>query len=483
MKAALAAALVCCAVWASSPSAQPARRLWRSPAGSRHVVVGVQVAVGAVAALTSAVWWWVGRNGGVGIVVMLLAGGLIALLVHRLVEGVRTRRIRRQRSRAVIELCDALAAELRAGLPAVVAIERAVAIWPAWSAVVTAARLGGDVPGTLRAAGAAPGARGLRAVAAGWEVAERTGAALADVLDHIGAGLRSDDDARSEVVASLAPPRATAKMLAVLPAFGLALGAAMEAHPVDFLLHTTVGLGCLGGGIIFGAPGSALGRAARRRRGVLMTWVAALMAAAAGWWAVADRSGALGRLIGRDVMRGRQRGKAGPAVWVEDPRRRGLLCVGAVGAFVGLLAGMWVAALAAIPAGLLLSWWLGRLEPPSVAAEREQTARDLPVAVDLVAACSYVGRPLEQSLEIVAAAVGGPLGARLEGVTARLALGADPRSEWQRVGADELMAPLARTMSALVSRGHLSSTDLPGWLRTGAASDVRRSRCVPARSG
>ncbi len=199
--------------------------------------------------------WWFGRTSGAGIVVVSLAGSLIVLMGQRLVEGATSRRVRRQRACAVIEFCDALAAELRAGLPAVAAIERAVAVWPAWSAVATASRLGGDVAGTLRVAGAEPGAGGLRAVAAAWQVAECSGAALADVLDQIGAGLRSDEDARSEVIASLAPPRATAKMLAVLPVFGLGLGTAMEARPVDFLLRTTVGLGCLGGGVVLALVG------------------------------------------------------------------------------------------------------------------------------------------------------------------------------------------------------------------------------------
>jgi tight adherence protein B len=72
---------------------------------------------------------------------------------------------------------------------------------------------------------------------------------LAQVLDRLAAGLRSDDEARAEVTAALGPPRATAKMLAVLPVFGLVLGSSMGARPIDFLLHTGPGLGCLLGGV------------------------------------------------------------------------------------------------------------------------------------------------------------------------------------------------------------------------------------------
>ncbi len=136
-----------------------------------------------------------------------------------------------------------------------------------------------------------------------------------------------------------------------------------------------------------------------------------------------------------------------------------------------MLAGPWVAAVVALPAGWGLSWWLGRLEPPSVTRDRELTARDLPVAVDLLAACAYVGRPPEQSLAIVASAVGGPLGARLEAVTARLALGADPHGEWQRVAVDEELAPLARAMLRSLESGAPLVDGL-----TRLAADRRRER-------
>ena len=46
------------------------------------------------------------------------------------------------------------------------------------------------------------------------------------------------------MAASLAPARATAKLLACLPVFGLALGMSMGARPLDFLLGS--GLGAVG---------------------------------------------------------------------------------------------------------------------------------------------------------------------------------------------------------------------------------------------
>ncbi len=249
----LAAALVFGCVWtALADQAAGIRQL-----GSRGLQRPRQPVLrraGAGAALCVAGAWMLWDSGPRTLLVAAM-GAAAAAVLQRLVRGAARRRARVRRSSAVIELCDALSAELRAGLPTVVAIERAVADWPEWSPVVTAARLGADVPTSLRGASDEPGAEGLRAVAASWEVAEQSGAALADVLDQIAIGLRSDEDARAEVAAALAPPRATAKMLAALPLFGLGLGYSMDADPLDFLLHSTVGLGCLGAGVALALTG------------------------------------------------------------------------------------------------------------------------------------------------------------------------------------------------------------------------------------
>jgi tight adherence protein B len=180
--------------------------------------------------------------------VLTLAGGavIVGWVSSRLLAGWRRREARSRSRVAVIEFCDALSAELEAGLPAVTAMERAGASWLPLSGVVNAARLGDDVAEALRsAASSTPGAEGLRSVAAAWDVAAHSGAALAVVLARVGAGLRCDEEAHSEVIAALGPPRATAKMLAVLPLFGIALGVSMGTDPLSFLLQTTVGSVCL----------------------------------------------------------------------------------------------------------------------------------------------------------------------------------------------------------------------------------------------
>jgi tight adherence protein B len=190
--------------------------------------------------------------------ILLLAGGAAAVgwVGHRLLADWRLRQARGRSRAAVVEFCDALAAELEAGLPAVTAMERACESWPALSSVVGSARLGDDVGVALRhCAASTPGAEGLRSVAAAWDVAAHPGAALARVLARVAAGLRSDEEARAEVTAALGPPRATAKLLAVLPVFGIALGASMGADPVGFLLQSTPGVMCLAAGTALALTG------------------------------------------------------------------------------------------------------------------------------------------------------------------------------------------------------------------------------------
>ena len=179
----------------------------------------------------------------------------VAIVVRHLVRCQRRRSLARRRAQQVLDVCDALAAELHAGIRLSSAIERACRPWPDLAAVAVTSQLGGDVVAALHRAGDPPGAGGMRAVAAAVEVADRSGASLARVLDRTGESLRHELDARAEVTAALGPPRATARMLMVLPLFGLALGASLGAHPVGFLLGTVFGTGCLIGGLLLSLLG------------------------------------------------------------------------------------------------------------------------------------------------------------------------------------------------------------------------------------
>lgn len=122
-------------------------------------------------------------------------------------------------------------------------------------AVASTARMGGDVPAALRNMSLRPGAEPFAQVAAGWDVAYRSGAGLADVIDRLSLTLRSDEDVRLEIAGALGPPRATARLLAVLPLFGAGLGVSLGGDPFGVLFGSMFGALCLAGGSVLALTG------------------------------------------------------------------------------------------------------------------------------------------------------------------------------------------------------------------------------------
>lgn len=182
-------------------------------------------------------------------VVPVVAGAAGVPLLRRARLAREARRAREHGGDAVIALCGALAGEVRAGRQPGEALLRAArdteGLADAQAAVLAAARFGGEVPDALAAAARQPGADGLLGLAACWRVAVDHGAGLAAGLDRLEAALRAERDQRLELRAQLSGARATAAMLAALPALGLLLGTALGADPLHVLLHTGAGLGCL----------------------------------------------------------------------------------------------------------------------------------------------------------------------------------------------------------------------------------------------
>lgn len=177
---------------------------------------------------------------------------------------------------------------------------------------------------------------------------------------------------------------------------------------------------------------------------------ATLLAALAGWLVAGPAGSPLRRL--RPLGSNSNGASRTRVPLVEDEYRRTLLCLAAGGVLGWTVIGALGAALGAA-AGAGLSWWVGRLEPPRLARERERVERDLPLAIDLLAACAGVGLPVDAALRSVSAAIGGPLGVRFDAVTARLQLGGDPRTEWSRLRDDPQLAPLGRTLMRTVESG------------------------------
>ena len=165
----------------------------------------------------------------------------------------RQRRLRRQKAEqvaaAVSECCDVVAAELASGQPPAVALRAAVASWPDLRVVADTAELGGDVPASLRAAARTPGASALALLAGAWVVSLRTGAGLADAAAQVARSVGQDQALARLVAGELASARATAKLMAALPALALLMCSGAGGDPWGFLLGSPWGTACLAAGL------------------------------------------------------------------------------------------------------------------------------------------------------------------------------------------------------------------------------------------
>ncbi|MEI6620406.1 MAG: type II secretion system F family protein [Actinomycetes bacterium] len=156
------------------------------------------------------------------------------------------------RRSAALEVLAAFAAELRAGQPVRTALERACAAAPraVCPRAVGVARLGGDVPRALQLDAADQGLPVLRSLAALWQVAEGSGAGLAKAVDRLCIAEGSNEQVRRSLASELAGPKATAKVLAVLPVIGLLMGSGLGASPLGWLLGSPWGLAVLLAGVV-----------------------------------------------------------------------------------------------------------------------------------------------------------------------------------------------------------------------------------------
>ena len=235
MSAAFVGALVAVAVMLLRPPSA-SRRL------SRPGVLTAVVSAAAVALLL--VRFLHGAH-----VVLALIGLGVAAGVAGLVRRRRAARAAESRRDAVLESCEAMAADLAAGATPRTALERVAGDFPMLLPVASAARVDADVPQALRAIAATPGCQELALVAAAWQVTHRAGAGLAPALATTAASLRDQRSTRRLVASELAGARATGWLMAGLPLLVLLFAAGLGGDPIGFLTGTPVGLGCLGIGL------------------------------------------------------------------------------------------------------------------------------------------------------------------------------------------------------------------------------------------
>lgn len=193
-----------------------------------------------------------------GAVVVLLDGTALALglvltaaaaAVTHLARRAGARRGADARAERVLEACEALAGEVRAGQPPARALRHCVEVWTDLEPVAATAELGGDVPAALRRLARSPGASGMAEVAAAWQVSATAGAGLAPALMQVAEGARRHSATRRLVASELASAQATARVVASLPVVVLLAGAGLGGDPWHFLLGTPAGVTCLAGGL------------------------------------------------------------------------------------------------------------------------------------------------------------------------------------------------------------------------------------------
>jgi tight adherence protein B len=153
---------------------------------------------------------------------------------------------RARRAEGLDEAVTAIAVDLRSGGTPAAALQAAARASPElFAAAAGAASWGADPTTALRQSAHFAGAEALRDVASAWEVAARTGCSLADVLDRLRHSVHAGLATNREVAETLAPARATARVLAVLPVAGVGVGAAIGVDVPALLLGTTWGQACL----------------------------------------------------------------------------------------------------------------------------------------------------------------------------------------------------------------------------------------------
>lgn len=209
-------------------------------------------------------------------VVFLAVGGPVAAVLAATysaltVSAVLRRRLARRHAEASGAALDAvvgLAADLRAGVTPALAVAAAAPALPiggppipssvpamAAPEVVTGRPEAGHV---LPADRAPEEVRRLATrVRSAWQVAETTGAPLADLLDRLDADARTAARVRQVAASHAAGTWATAWLLAAMPVAGIAIGYGMGADPLHVLLHTALGAACAGAALAFQIGGLA----------------------------------------------------------------------------------------------------------------------------------------------------------------------------------------------------------------------------------
>ena len=249
---ALAAAIIT-AVLACVPPGQRLRRRLDPAVGRTGVSVPTRpLAFAAIGALALAVGGTVWGGRGVALT-------LSSLLVSATVIGVGRSMILERRSATgrteVAHACQVLARLVSAGQTPAEALQTAAEDCPVLVEAASLQRIGGDPVTAWRTGAQRPGQTGLRALSRAWQVSRASGAAMARPLGDVAAALRAERALANVVQSELSAPRATGRLMALLPVAGLGLGFLIGGDPIAFLLDQWIGQLCLVVGIALACAG------------------------------------------------------------------------------------------------------------------------------------------------------------------------------------------------------------------------------------
>ncbi|WP_326604520.1 type II secretion system F family protein [Streptomyces sp. NBC_01799] len=116
---------------------------------------------------------------------------------------------------------------------------------------------------------------------------------------------------------------------------------------------------------------------------------------------------------------------------------------------------------------------------PGVPAEAAETAQQLPLAADLLAACISAGAGPREAAEAVGESLGGPVGERLARTAAEIRLGGEPAVSWGRFGEIPGAGALARCLERAGSTGAPAAEPVS---RLAEAMRAERSSAAVARA-
>ncbi|MDN5851768.1 MAG: type II secretion system F family protein [Actinomycetia bacterium] len=202
-----------------------------------------------------------------------------------------------------------------------------------------------------------------------------------------------------------------------------------------------------------------------------MIWAAVLAAVAVGFCLRAPSLARLRRLRAEAVE---------PSGLVARLRETDLLTspwIAAVGSVVMVtqFVSGWTGVVIGAGVSIAVFKWVSGLETVAMRRRRQQTVRDLPLAVDLLVAALAAGRPPGHAIAAVGKAVGGPLGQDFAAIAARIELGADPDTVWRDASEDPVLAPVGRSFRRASRSGASITTVLER-----CVDDLRRRRHTAA---